>query len=53
MPEPCPRRALQALANETHAIEEERSSTEEREENEIGRRHRGSIAGYRALSARR
>ena len=53
MPQARSRSALQSFADETDAVEKERCPAEKREENEIGRRHRGSIAGYRALSVRR
>jgi hypothetical protein len=53
VPEPRSGRALQAVADEAHAVQEQRGAAEEREEHEIGRGHRGSIAGYWALSARR
>src|SRR5438876_330174 len=55
VPETRSGRALQALADQTHPIEEECGATEEREENEVGGGHRGSIAGHPdpALSVRR
>jgi hypothetical protein len=48
-----PRRALQALADEPHSVEEKRGATQKREQNELASCHRGSIAGYTVLSVRR